>query len=804
MSVLHDFRYAVRTLTKDRAFSVVAVLTLTLALGANTAIFSVVNGVLIRQLPFPAASRLMKVIGADAAGGDLPVLSYPHLADLGAQSRTIDGVGIFQPMRSFVRTTGEPRLVNGSLITAEGMRLLGVKPLLGRVFTAEDDRDGASPTIVISEGLWKGTFGGDTQIIGRVARFGANTPVARTIIGVMPSSFEFPAWGRQNRDFWIPLHSEISSDRLQARDHQFLQGFVRLREGVTPEQAQADANAIAQRLRATYREDASCHFRLVSMQDDLVKDVRPALLLLLGAVTSVLLIGCANTANLLLARAARRKREIAIRSAVGATRGRIVAQLLVESVLVALAAGGCGLLLAMWGVDALKALIPEDVPRASAITVDGHVMAFTLALSVATGIIFGLAPALSASKINLIETLKEGSRGSTEGRARNRARNLLVTVAIALSLVLLAGAGLLLRSFVFATDVDPGFDYQHTAVLELNVRQEYKAPAQIAAFVDRLVAAARAIPGVTAAGAGDTMPLASDESLYTFNIVGRAPFPKGQEPAVTASVISPGYLDALRVPLLRGRAIDVRDTATSAPVVLVNAAFAARWFPHEEPLGRRLDVDGVEYGIAGVTANVLYHNVTEEPPPLMYFAFAQQPARHVDVIVSAKDAAKIAPSLRAALRQVDREQPVIAVRTLASLRGGSLEVRRFNLLLLGGLSALALLLAAVGIYSLMSYMVTQRTSEIGIRMALGAEKRDVFRLVVSNALRLVAGGIVIGVAIALAATRVMSSLLFGVHPNDPFTFSAICALIAGVALVASWLPARRATQVDPLVAIRET
>ena len=805
-NLFNDLKFGIRTMAKDRAFTLVAIVTLAIALGANTAIFSVVNGILIRKLPFADSDRIVKIKAKYLDLADTTtVFSHPNLIDLAAQTKTLQGVALYVGNGTFVRERDEAEPVMGTLINAEGLRMFGVKPKLGRLFTDADDKPGAPPTIIIGYALWQRVYGGDPHIVGRVGRFGTGGK-QRTIIGVMPPGFNFPL-GDPIREFYLPMHGEGSPESFSHRDAVFLQSVARLKKGVTLQQAQAELDVIGRRLEAQYPQaNTGFRFALIGLQAHEVEQIRPALLLLTAAVFTVLLIGCANVANLLLARAAGRRREIAIRSAVGATRARIVMQLLIESVLLSLVAGAAGLLLAAWGVDVLKALAPGDVPMLDAIGLDATVLGYALALSVATGIIFGLAPALSASKPNLNETLKEGTRGSTEGKSRNRARNALVTAAVALSLVLLAGAGLLLRSFMRVTDVDPGFDYHHTAFIEVSARQDfYKNPAQRVLLTDRIVAALKAIPGVKSAGASDAVPLGPDETSFNFDFVGRPPFPVGQAPSATVCTVTDDFFRTMNIPVKQGRAFNGRDTASSPDMILINEAFARKWFPNQNPVGQKLRLDGyekTEAEIVGVVRNVVVHDLTEEPQPIIYLSNRQFDARHLYYVVNAANPAALGASMRAAVRGVDGQQPVRSVLTLNDQRGESLRSRRFSLVLLGVLSALAVILAAVGIYSVMSYTVTQRTSEIGIRMALGAGTADVFRLIVGNALKLVGIGVAIGVGVALAATRVMASMMFGVGTNDPLTFVAICTVISSVALLASWLPARRAARVDPLVAIR--
>ena len=805
-ALLQDLRYGIRTLLKDRAFTAVAVLTLAVALGANSAIFSVVHAVLLRPLPFPDPAAIVAVTSRNSlTGTPVGVLSYPDFIDLRAQTKTFEAVGVMLPTASFVWESGEAERVSGALMTADMFRVLGTKPELGRVFGQTDDRIGATPTIVISHALWKSSFNGDPNIVGRSARFGSAQKMFQ-IVGVMPESFTFP-FGSERADYWMPHGAMVKPDQLTQRGNVAYRGYARLRKGVPLHAAQADAEVISQRIEAANpRDSAGLRFVLAPLQTLLVRDVSRALYLLLGAVALVLLIGCANVANLLLARAATRRREISIRAAVGATRGRIVRQLLVESVLLALLAGILGVLLAAWGIDLLKAIAPRDIPRIDTVSLDLSVLGFTLALSALTGIIFGLAPALSASKADLNETLKEGTRGSTEGRGRNRVRNTLVTATIALSLVLLVGAGLLLRSFIQVTGVDPGFDYRDAVAIDLSVRASITGGDAIGIATHRLLDALHAVPGVESVAATDSLPLGGSELVYTFRMAGKPPFAVGREPAITTSVVTAGYFKTLRIPVHRGREFTDRDSKSAPKVLIVNEEFARRFYPNEAALGRRLSIegepDGNEREIVGVVANIHFKDLAEVAEPMFYVPYDQQPIRYLTYIVRGKNAAALMPALRMALRRADPNQPLLYVRTLEDVRRETLARRQAILVLLGMLSGLALILAAVGIYSLMSYTVTQRTSEIGIRMALGADVRDVLRLVVGNALRLIGAGITTGVVVALIATRVMGSLLYGVGASDPVTFIAICVLLAGVALLASWLPARRAARVDPLVAIR--
>jgi putative ABC transport system permease protein len=799
-NIVHDLRYALRSLAKARGFAAVAILTLACALGANTAIFSVVSAVLLQPLPFAQPRELMWITGANAlwSGGPFSWLNY---SDLARQTKTLEHVGGYAGVSAFLYQGGEPDRLRGSVFTAGMWQTLGVKPLLGRTFNAREDAPGQPLVVVLSYDTWQRYFGGDPKIVGRTSRFGSKP---RTILGVMPRGFNFPIASEKN-EFWMPLGEDIEADG-GSRGAIWIEVVGRLRDGVSVQQAAAELNTISARLDAAYpNSNKGLRFHLQPLHEYLVSEVRPALLVLMCAVGVVLLIGCANVANLLLARAAVRHKEISIRSALGATRSRIIFQLLVESVLLSLIAGAVGLLLAAWGVDLLVALAPPEIPRLDAIVIDRTVLGFTLALSVLTGMIFGLAPALSASKTNLVEALKEGSRGSTEGRRRNRIRNLLVIAEVALSVFLLVGAGLLLRSFLRLSGVDPGYDYRNAISIDLAIREStFPKPEQVAQYHQRALEELGAIPGVTAVGGANHLPLGNNEEVYTFEIPGHAPFAQGQEPNATLVHVTPGYFHVMGMPILRGRAITAQDALNAPAAVVISESFVRQYFPHEEPIGRQIDVSDSKQNrtVVGVVRDIHSISLTEAPKPTFYVAAAQGETRRMQYVVRAPNAATLGPSLRATVRKLDREQPILRVRTLEEMRTQSLAGRRFMLVLIGVLAALALILAGVGIYSIMSYTVTQRTSEIGIRMSLGAEARDVFRLIVGQSVRLVAVGLGVGIAIALAATRVMTTLLFGVTATDPVTFASICVVIGAIALVASYVPANRATKVDPLVAIR--
>ena len=800
-----DLRYAFRTLVKQRGFTAVAVLTLAIALAANTAIFSVVNAILLRPLPYPNAASLMNVTGFSTIdGGKYTSFSYPNYRDVATQVKSLEHVVAYTRSRAFLMEGDEPELMTGLDVTHNLPEMLGVRPKLGRFFNASEDREGGPKVMVISHELWKRKLNGDKSIIGRAVRFGS-AGKARVVVGVMPEGFRFPA-GEGARDYFTPFEEDIDTFGRTTRDAIWLEVAAKMRPGTTLEQAKAELDTLSKRLEAQYpATNPGVRFTGVSMHEQIVHDVRPALLMLFGAVAVVLLIGCANVANLLLARATARHREISVRAALGATRGRITRQLLAESVLLSIIAGTLGLLLTSWGIDALLAFAPPDIPLLNTVSLNWQVMLFTAGLAIFTGIAFGLAPAISASRTNLNEALKEGTRGSTEGRG-NRLRSILVVAAVALSLMLLAGAGLLMRSFLHVTNINAGYDHRNTVVLEISPRSSvYDTDEKLLSFGDRLLQALRALPGVESVGAVDTLPLTPNETFWTFAINDRPPAAPGREPSAKVTMATPNFFGTMRIPLIRGRDFSPNDRPNTPRVAIVNQAFAREFFPNQNPVGKRLtqtDKERTQVEIIGVVGDVRWRSLTTDAPSTIFYSQSQTPRRYLSIVVRGPNAESLAPTLRATVRDLDRQQPIVNITTLAAARAESLAARRFNLILLGVLAVVALVLAGVGIFSVMSYSVTQRTNEIGIRMALGAEARDVFRLVVGHSARLVAIGTVIGVVGSLLASRALTSLLYGIRPTDPWTFIAIVIVLTGTAMLASYLPARRAAHVDPLVAIR--
>jgi putative ABC transport system permease protein len=800
-----DLRYGVRVLVKSPGFTVVAVLALALGIGANTAIFSVVNTVLLNPLPFPEQQQLLR-LGEGARGGPEPErgsFSFPDYKDVQAQAQSLSAVAAFLSAGAMLSSEGaDAERVLGADVAPEYFAVLGVKPEIGRVFTSAEDHENAN-VVVISHALWQRRFGANPNVIGQQLKMGTSN---MTIIGVMPAGFEYP-FRSEHQDFWEPLNDRPLPGREQ-RDNRSYHAIARIKPGLTQAQARAELDAISRRLEQQYpAANTKVLIAAAPLDEDLTRDVRPALLILLGAVGFVLLIACANVANLLLARASARRKEIAIRTALGASRWRVVRQLLIESLLLALVGGGLGLLLALWGVDLLVALSPANIPRIEQVGLDARVLAFTLLISALTGIVFGLVPALHASKPDLTDALKEGGRGTTESLSRNRVRSLLVVAEVALSLMLLIGAGLLIKSFIRLLQTNPGFDPNHVIALDIPLnRQRYDTPEKQIAFFNQLIERTQALPAVAAVGLVDNVPLSNSIDTYNFNIAGRPPFPPGAEPEANATVVTPGYFEALRIPLRQGRLFTAQDTKDAPPVMLVSETLARRVFAGENPIGQRLIFDPAQppYEIVGIVADARRITLEAAAEPEFYLPFAQVPARRMNLIVRSNGAsvASMTTALRGAIAALDKDQTIWQTRTLDQLVAQAVAGRRFNMVLLGLFAALALVLAALGIYGVMAYSVTRRTHEIGVRIALGAQVSDVLRLVIGQGMTLAGIGVLLGLAGAFAVTRAIRSLLYNVSATDPITFFGLALLLAGIAFVACYIPARRAAKVDPMVALR--
>jgi predicted permease len=806
-TLIQDVRYGFRSLLKSKGFTFVAVLALALGIGANSAIFSVVNAVLLRPLPFDAPEQLMIVQGRnERTGSTFNEHSYPNYVDLRDQSRSFAHVAAYSPTTAFITGGDEPERVRGVIASADLFPLLGVQPAHGRVFTRDEDKPGAPRTVVLSYGLWQRRFGADPKIIGQEIPLGSAPTL---VLGVMPQGFKYPLGG-DNYEFWMPLARSVTASDLTGRGSVFLPIVARLKAGVRVEQAQAEADTIAGRLAMQYPEtNAGQGYALKPLHEQVVGDLRPALLVLLGAVGCVLLIACANVANLLLARATARHKEISIRTALGASRWRIVRQLLTESLLLAVIGGALGLLIAMWGIDLLLAASPADLPRLNEVSLDGRAVAFTVAMTLLTGIIFGLAPALQASKADLNDALKDGGRGSGEGGRRNKLRSALVIAEVAMSLVLLVGAGLLAQSFMRLLNVTAGFNPERVMTLDLLMSgKKYPDKVQQTTFLQNLLQRASALPGVEAVGVVNPLPLNGNFDAYSFEISGRAPATPNQQPAADRRVISPDYFRAMSIAVQKGRPFSERDVKDAPAVAIINETFARRYFADTDPLGQRIVFtdapDAPAREVVGVVADVR-HAGLDEPAGLEYYVpYDQAPAIRVTLVArtSSNDPASIMPALRGLIREMDKDLPLWNVRTMNSLLSESVARRRFNMTLLGIFALVALALASLGIYGVMSYSVTQRTHEIGIRMALGAQPRDILRMIVRQGMLLAIVGVALGLVASYWLMQTMTQILYGVSATDPLTFAAISLLLMLVAFTANYIPARRATKVDPMIALR--
>ncbi|MFL6227274.1 MAG: ABC transporter permease [Pyrinomonadaceae bacterium] len=798
-----DIKYGVRVLLKTPLFTAVAVLVIALGIGANTAIFSVVNAVLLRPLHFESPEQLVRVFGTSPRRNNFSrPYSYLNFSDLRTQNGTLEALGAYTGTSAALSGTDAPEQITGVLASGDIFRVLKTKPLLGRLLAPEDEKPGGTPVAVISHGLWQRRFGSDPNIVGHQIKLDGKE---REIIGVTPADFRFE-FLTDAADFWTPIDPQ--GDGFQSRGAIFLEVIGRLKPGVTLGQAQADMEGVMGRLQQEYpNPNTGIGIRLAGAQEELVGDLRPTLLVLLGAVGFVLLIACANVANLLLARAAGRGREIAVRVALGASRARIVRQLLTESTLLACVGGLLGLLFAVWGVDLLNSFIPPDVPRFGETSLDLPVLAFTLGASLLTGVLFGLAPAVHSARIDMNESLKEGGRGATEGRARNRVHSLLVVAEVALSLVLLVGAGLLVKSFIKLRNTDPGFDPRGTVTASLSLAPvRYTKDEQITQFYDQLIERIKSLPGVEAVGAVSPLPLSGNGMSYSFVITDRPEPPPGQGLSASARFTTPGYFRAMGIPLLRGRIFTEQDRADAPAVLVVNEAFARRYFSGEEVLGKRLRLgfNRIEGEVVGVVGDVRGSNLSEPGTPEYYIPQSHAASGDMSLVVrtSTSDPAALTPALRQVVREMDKDQPLYEVRTMNALVSRSVARQRFSTTLIGVFAALALALAAVGIFSVMSFLVAQRTHEIGIRMALGAQTSDILRMILGRGMTLTLVGVGLGLAAAFGLTRLMRSLLFGVSATDPITFGGVAVLLASVALLACYVPARRATKVDPMIALR--
>jgi putative ABC transport system permease protein len=798
-----DLRFGARMLIKHPGFTLIAVLTLALGIGANTAIFSVVNAVLISPLPYHAPDRLAQVWEHNRPKNKPRSSVAPaNFLDWKAQNRSFEGMAAYDNFPSFNLTgAGEPERVQAARVSVGLFPLLGVEAVVGRTFTDEEERRGSHQVALVSNGLWQRRFGADPGLVGRTLSLNDQS---FTVVGILPPDFRFLP---EEYEIFIPM--VLDGWEATARGTHPLRVVARLKEGVTLAQAQTEMDQIARRIEREYpNSNTGVGVTLVPLKEQLVGESRRALLVLLGAVAFVLLIACANVTNLLLTRAVARRKEMAVRLALGAGRFRLIRQLLTESALLAGAGGIAGLLLSLWGVQALKTFLLQNefLPRGEAVGLDVRVLVLTLGISLVTGLVFGLAPALAASKMDLNDALKEGGRGASGGARDRRFRHALVIVEVAMALVLLVGAALMVQSFLRVRRVDPGFRPENILAADISLpSSRYKDGRQVSSFQRQLLERIAALPGVRSVGAAAYLPFSGTNNSWTIVIEGRPPLRPGESLEPGWRPVTANYFRTMGTPMIKGRDFAASDDETAPGVTIINEAAARAYWPGEEPLGSRFKLEGRAYSVVGVVKDVKHARLDGEATPEMYFPYSQLPItwRGMTVVARTEFASEqLATAMRSAVQELDKDQPIYNVRTLEALLAKSVARPQFHLLLLGSFAALALLLASLGLYGVMSYAVSERTHEIGIRMAFGAQPRDALRLVLEAGLTLTLIGIAIGLLAAFALTRVMESLLFGVSATDPLTFAGGALLLTLVALLACYVPARRATRVAPLVILR--
>ncbi|MFL6590973.1 MAG: ADOP family duplicated permease [Chthoniobacterales bacterium] len=800
-----DLRYGFRSLRKKPGFTLTAIIALALGIGANTAIFSVINGVLLRSLDYARPDRIVMIWERFAQNPEHQnVVSPANFLDWQKTSRSFEKMAAVWDLRQNITGSGDPIEVHAQFVSAGFFPTLGVRPFIGRWFTDEEDRPGGNLVAILSHKIWQERFGGDNAVLGQ------QVPISGrllTIVGVMPPGFHFL---NDEVQIWRPIAFDPAQD-YRKTSGRFLKCVGRLAPGATLEQAQSELNVIASQLAQQYPSyNATWSVSLTPIREQIVGDVRHTLLVLLAAVAFVLLIACANVANLLLARAASRQRELALRAALGATRNRLLRQLLTESVLLALCGGMVGIALAYWGVELLKRFGPDNIPRLHDISIDPRVLLFTFAISLLTGIAFGLVPALQASRADVNDALKEGARGSTGGRGA--LRNLFVVAEVSLALVLLIGAGLMIRSFMRLHQVKTGFESNRVLTMRVQLPgAKYKEDQQRLAFFKQAQERISSLPGVKVVGSINFLPLTGMASNTAFHVVGQPQAAPGQEPGTEVRVISGAYFGAMGIPLLKGRLFDEHDGPDSR-VTIINETMARKYFPNEDPIGKQLSISWAppEEGkpqpideIIGVVGDTRETALDHDPNPAIYWPLDRESYQFMTFIIrSAIEPTQLVASVQREIRAMDPDQPLADVRTLEQVVAKSIARPRFDMMLLGIFAAVALVLASVGLYGVMNYSATQRTQEIGIRMALGAKSGDILRLVVGHGMKLTFAGIVIGIIASLALTRVMTNLLFGVTATDLTTFFAVSTMLTVVALLANYIPARRVTRINPVVALR--
>jgi putative ABC transport system permease protein len=792
-----DLKYTLRAISRNPGFAAVVLVTLALGIGANTAVFSVVKGVLLDPLPFKSPSQLVQLYEKRPKQGRVRnVVSAPDYADWKKQNAFFDDMAAMTGAAFPLQTTEGAQLILGARVTSNFFNMLGVTPALGRSFLPEEETPGKDHVLVLTHGFWQRRYGGDPAILGRKITLGGEP---FEVVGVLPDIGNVIA---SEAELWTPLTLSPQS----GRGAHFLNVYGRLKPGVSLARAQAGMDVVATRLEQQYPNENTGHgVNIFFLEHEVTGKVRPALLMLLGAVTLVLLVACANVANLFIARATQRQREISIRTALGAGAGQLVRQLLTESLVLSLLGGVIGLLLAYGGVQALKAANPGNLPRIRNIHIDLDVLLFTFAISVVSGLVFGSFPALHAARAKVATALKQG--GNRSSTSRGAIRNVLVVAEIAFALILVVGSGLMLQSFVRLAAVNPGFDATHVLTVDVPLMaSRYAEPQHRTAFLEELSARFTQLPGVTSVAAVNALPLTGRDAGSNFSIEGRPPLGYSQLPNGRFRVVTPSYFATLRIPLRTGRSFTSGDDAKAQPVLLINETMANQYWPGENPIGRRISLFGEEAirrTIVGIVADVKHYALDGETRPEMYFPYAQQPERSMTIVLRTAGAPEtLTSAVRAELQSIDKNQPVARIQSLEEVLASSLAQPRLYSSLLTIFSCVALLLAAVGIYGVMSFTIAQRTQEMGIRIALGAKAGNVRRLILKQGLALAITGVALGVAGALTLTRAMEALLYNVQPTDPATFAISALLLVAIAAAACYLPARRATRVDPIIALR--
>ena len=808
-----DLRYAIRTLLKRPGFAAVAIVTLGLAIGANSAIFSVVSAVLLRPLPYPEPECLAKIVGRDTRDGSLGNLSPADFMDLRDDSQSFASMGAHGWVAFFTITgDGEPERISGSNVTDRFFPTIGVQPLMGRLFEDGEDERGAPRVAIITHAFWERRFGADPETLGRVINFNA---MPTTIVGILPPDYRHPEPNPEREpEVYIPYEWDVADPN---RGGHFIRAIGRLEPDVTIEQAQAELSTIASRLEQQYPTSNTDQGVNVSpLLDAIVQDSRLALLLLLGAVGFVLLVACANIANLLLASGAARRKELAVRAALGAGRARIVRQLMTESLVLAAAGGALGLAIAYWAMRGLTVVVAERIPRAEGIELDGQVLVFTMVVVTLTGIVFGLAPALQLARRDTNQDLREGTRGQGAGQARRGAREALIVTEVALSLVLLVGAGLLMQSLWRLQSVDPGFQPDRVLTMQMALPTAKYAEGDQIPIYEQLYERLRPLPGVDVVGAINILPLSDNYDGNGFQIDAR-PMPVGQNPSVQTRSVSPDYFQAMGISLLRGRLFDAGDRTDSPGVVVISDVMARRFWPDQDPIGQRITYNRGEFDeptqtvggpgsreIVGIVSSVRHLALEEDLEAMFYTPQTQQPSFHTMTLVlrGSVDPASLTSSVRTELAAMDPDVPLFQVRTLDTMLDRSVAQPRLRTWLLGLFAAVAVVLALIGIYGVIGYLVGQRTQEIGIRMALGAESGDVIRMLLWQGMRPVVLGVSLGLVAAFALSRFVATLLYGVSAADPLTYASVAGLLALAAMAATVVPALRATRIDPSTALR--